>query len=390
MTQTAPVIMLAARRTPVAPVNGAFRGLGVSELGVPVVAALLADSGVPASAVDQVILGNALYGGGNPARMIALAAGLPETVPAMTIDTQCCAGLDSLRLAAAVIQSGQADVIIAGGVESTSRRPIRQHRPLTADATPVAYERPPFTPWPERDPDMAAAAARLAAEQTISLAAQHEWAIESHRKALASRSRLQNECVPLAGLSMDAAARPLTDRLAQRTPVIADWQDGEHNSGQISVAGTALQADAAALVLMVSGRVARQFAAQRPQVLWEQGLSGGGAADQPPRALVPVVSSLLERTGLSAADFSVVELMEAYAVQAIDNALALGLPLSAINRGGGALARGHPIGASGAILAVRAFHELQHQLQDQRAGARALLAIAAAGGLGSAAILSKH
>lgn len=381
---TTEVLLLAARRTPVAPVNGALRAHGVSELGAPVIAALLADTGVPADAVDQVIMGNALYGGGNPARVVALAAGLPATVPALTLDTQCCAGLDSLRIAAAMIQSGQADVILAGGVESTSRRPIRQHRPLAPEAVPVPYERPPFTPWPDRDPDMADAAARLAAEQGIGLTAQHDWAIHSHHKALQAQARLALECVPLAGLKTDAAARDLTERLAARTPVIGSWA-GAKATGQVSVAGTALQADAAALVLMVSARAARRFAPELTPIRWDHGRSGGGMPDQPPSALVPVVNSLLADTGLRSHDFAVVELMEAYAAQAIDNVRALALPMAAVNRGGGALARGHPIGASGAILAVRAFHELQHEPE----GARALLAIAAAGGMGAAAVLSR-
>ncbi|MEX0623427.1 MAG: thiolase family protein [Saccharospirillum sp.] len=375
---SAAVYLVAARRTPVAPVKGAFKALSVSDLAVPVIQAVLSDVGFNPADIDQVMLGNALYGGGNPARLIALAAGLPEFVPALTLDTQCCSGLDALRLGAQAIASGQADVVLAGGVESTSRRAIRHHRPLSPDSEPLGYERPAFTPWPDRDPDMADSAARLAHEQGITLLQQNAWAMDSHAKALAAQSRLAGECVELAGLAVDAATRPLTQRLASRTPKIAHWQ-----SGEINVAGTALQADAAAVCLLVSQSMLTRLPAGTRAMRWVADISGGGPADSPPWAIVPVVQRLFERNGLSADHFHRIELMEAYAVQAIVNAHQLGLPLNKVNQGGGALARGHPIGASGAILAVRAYHEMALAPK----GSLALAAIAAAGGLASSVVL---
>ncbi len=373
-----PVYLVAARRTPVAPVNGAFKTLGVSALAVPVIQALLAQAGMGPAQVDQVVLGNALYGGGNPARLIALSAGLPESVPALTLDTQCCSGLDSLRLGAQAIASGQADAVLAGGVESTSRRAMRAHRPVSKNESPHFYERPAFTPWPDRDPDMADSAARLAHEHGISLEQQNAWAIGSHAKALAAQERLANECVSLAGLNVDAASRPLSERLANRTPKVSEWQ-----TGAVNVAGTALQADAAAICLLVSERMLAKLSAGTRALRWVTDISGGGPADSPPWAIVPVVQRLFERNGLSADHFHRIELMEAYAVQALVNAHQLGLPLDTLNQGGGALARGHPIGASGAILAVRAYHEMAQAPK----GSLALAAIAAAGGLASAVVL---
>ncbi|WP_028669277.1 thiolase family protein [Saccharospirillum impatiens] len=373
-----PVYLVAARRTPVAPVNGAFKTLEVSDLAVPVIQALMTDTGLNPGQIDQLILGNALYGGGNPARLVALAAGLPESVPALTLDTQCCSGLDALRLGAQAIASGQADAILAGGVESTSRRALRAHRPINRDAAPEYYERPAFTPWPDRDPDMADSAARLAHEHGIGLDPQNTWAIDSHAKALAARERVSHECVPLAGLSADAATRPLSERLANRTPKVAEWQ-----GAAINVAGTALQADAAAVCLLVSEAMLARMPAGTRAMRWVADVSGGGPADSPPWAIVPVVQRLFERNGLNADHFHRIELMEAYAVQAIVNAHQLGLPLDKLNQGGGALARGHPIGASGAILAVRAYHEMASAPK----GSLALAAIAAAGGLASAVVL---
>lgn len=373
-----PVYLVAARRTPVSPVNGAFKTLQVSDLAVPVIQAVLEQAHLSPALVDQVILGNALYGGGNPARLIALAAGLPEYVPALTIDTQCCSGLDALRLGAQAIANGQADAVLAGGVESTSRRAMRAHRPIHNNTPPPFYERPAFTPWPDRDPDMADSAARLAHEHGISLEQQNAWAIGSHAKALAARDRMAKECVALASLSTDAATRPLSERLANRTPKVAQWQQAA-----INVAGTALQADAAAVCLLVSENMLAKLPAGTRAMRWVTDISGGGPADSPPWAIVPVVQRLFERSGLSADHFHRIELMEAYAVQALANAHQLGLPLDKLNQGGGALARGHPIGASGAILAVRVYHEMALAPK----GSLALAAIAAAGGLASAVVL---
>ncbi|WP_108124108.1 thiolase family protein [Saccharospirillum mangrovi] len=374
-----PVYLVAARRTPVAPVGGAFKKLAVTDLAVPVLQAIVADAGLRPTDVEQVILGNALYGGGNPARTVALAAGLDEAIPAFTLDTQCCSGLDAIRLGTQAVAAGQADVVIAGGVESTSRRAIRLHRPTSPNESPIEYERPPFTPWPERDPDMADAAAKVADQCNITLDDQIAWAIHSHQKALAARAELEEECVAVGGLTVDSATRPLTEPLARRTPVIA-----RRHRGEINVAGTALSADAAAACVLVSETVARRLDPALVKLRWIDDASGGGRADCPPEAPVPVARTLLDRLNLSGRDFAAIEWMEAYAAQVIANAQALELPIDRMNRGGGALARGHPIAASGAILAVRAYS----QARQSPKGFRALLAIAAAGGLASAAVLA--
>jgi acetyl-CoA C-acetyltransferase len=225
---------------------------------------------------------------------------------------------------------------------------------------------------------MADSAARLADKHGITLAQQNAWSIESHARALAAQARLTGECIALAGLDVDAATRRLTERLASRTPRVAQWQRGE-----INVAGTALQADAAAVCLLVSEEMLDRMPADTRAMRWVTDISGGASADAPPWAIVPVVQRLFARSGLSADRFHRVELMEAYSVQALVNARQLGLPLDRLNQGGGALARGHPIGASGAILAVRAYHEMVSAPQ----GSLALMAIAAAGGLASAVVL---
>ena len=365
--------LVAARRTAVAPRGGAFKTVEADELGAAAIMAVMADTGIAAASVDDVIFGNALYGGGNPARLASLRAGLPDHVPALTLDSQCCGGLDAVMLAAERIIGGGADTVIAGGIESFSRAPLRSRRPHRAGEAPQPYDRPPFAPWPERDPDMIAAAAALAASNGISRARQDEFAILSHRKALQSPAGAA-EIVPLAGIARDAFPRTLNAAVCARlSPLAGDSAFG------VTRATVAVEADAAAALLVVSDRMARQLNVRRPVRIVSTARRGGDPA-MPGTAPIAAAQGLLAAEGTPPARIAVAEIMEAFAAQAIACIDGIGVALTAVNRGGGALARGHPIGASGAILAVRLWHELQ----AQPSGALGLAAIAAAGGLGSA------
>jgi acetyl-CoA C-acetyltransferase len=366
--------IIAARRTAVAPRDGAFRALEVHDLAAPVIHAVLADAGIAPDQIEDVIFGNALYGGGNPARMAALAAGLPDRVPALTLDTQCCAGLDAVLLAAARIEAGEADIILAGGVESFSRAPLRFVRPRAPDEVPRQYHRPPFAPFAARDPDMIEAAADLAAELAISRGAQEAFAVDSHRKALeAGRT---GEIVALENLSYDAFARGLDPRVCARLPIIA----GNAAHG-VTAATVAVEADAAAVVLVVSDKIAQRA---RHAVRIIGGARRGGEPERPGLAPITAVRAVLERSDIAADALVSAEIMEAFAVQAMACMDGLGLDPQIVNSGGGALARGHPIGASGAILCVRLF---ENKKAAPRSGFLGLAAIAAAGGLGSAILL---
>lgn len=369
--------IIAARRTPVVPRNGAFRRLGVGALAAPVMQMILRDSGISAEEVDEIILGNALYGGGNPARVAALAAGLPETKPAMTIDTQCCSGLDAVAAAADRISGGACDVVLAGGVESYSRSPLRFIRPMRNEAA-AEYQRPPFTPWPDRDPDMIEAAVLLAQELGITRAEQETFAVASHGRAMRAQDDFRREIVPLEDIHTDAFARRLSRAACARLPAI---------SGQGIYAATAatvaVEADAAAMVVVVSDR---KLAALKPR-LRPARIAGhirvGGDPARPGLLTTAAAQSLLAHQGINASQISVAEIMEAFAAQAMGTIAALRLDPASVNRGGGALSRGHPIGASGAILAVRLFHELQKECDGF-----GLATIAAAGGLGSGMLLA--
>ena len=358
--------VVAAFRTAVMPRGGRFAALSLHQLAAPLVAACLAEAGLDAGEVDELILSNALGAGGNPARVVALAAGLPEWVAGLTIDRQCAGGLDALLLARAMVVSGQAEAVLAGGVESFSRRPIRL-RTDPGGGPAAAYDQPPFTPWPDRDPDMAESAAGLARALGIGRDRQDAWAVRSHAAALAAAGRMQGEIVPLLGISADGFTRHLTPAVAARAPVI---------SGTVTAANTAVAADGAALCLVVSDRLARR---SRHPLRIVAGATLGGRPEEPGLAPVAAIDWALRKAGISAADVTVAEVMEAYAVQAIACVEGARLDPARVNGGGGALARGHPVGASGAILAVRLFHDL-------RSGT-GLAAIAAAGGIGTALLI---
>lgn len=387
-------VILAAKRTPVAPRGGAFKTLQADELAAPVIKALLAETGLAAEKVDQVIFGNALYGGGNPARMAALRAGLPASIPALTMDTQCCSGLDAILLGCRLIEAGAASCVIAGGMESFSRSPLRAHRPLDAAGGPVFYQRPSFAPSPYEDPELAVAAARLAEERGFSRQEQAAYTVKSHAKALAALGLGAFDpelvCVEAGGsantesvLRRDSYSRQLSQAIALRSPVLAG-----HAETALLSAATAVEADAAAAVLIASAEFAQSLKEDLretagPMIGISGGLSMGGNPGQP--ALVPTaaITELMGRQGLEPRQYQQLELMEAYAPQAMATLQDLTFREDVVNPEGGALARGHPIGASGAILAVRLFHGLKKNQKKEAGEARGIAAIAAAGGLAS-------
>ncbi|MFG1261754.1 thiolase family protein [Xanthobacter aminoxidans] len=364
------VALLAAKRTAVAPRGGAFRDVPAHKLAAALIGPVLEAAGVGPEDVDEVILGNALSGGGNMARVAALAAGLPESVPALTLDTQCCSGLDAIRLGAARIASGEARYVLAGGAESFSTAPLRAHRPREKDGAPDFYRQPAFTPWPDREIALDASAAGMAEAEGLSRADQEAFAAESHRRALAVPPS-DGEIVPVAGLAADAFARRLSRALMARLPVLAG--DATHG---VTAATIAVEADAAGLVLLGP--------AQAGDVTIAGGLARGGDPLVPALAPIAAVEALCTRLGIAPGAIDHVELMEAYAAQAFVAIRRLGLNAARVNAGGGALARGHPIGASGAILAVRAYH----RLKAMETG-RALCAIAGAGGIATALMLDR-
>ena len=194
-------VIIAARRTPICRANGALKTVPAHQLLAPVLRALLADAGAAPESVADVVIGNAVGGGGNLARLAALEAGLPVSVPGVTVDRQCGSGLDAIVLAARLVAAGGSGLYLAGGVESISTAPLRAHR--GAGGVPDFFARAQFVPLGLGDPDMGVAAENVAAHFGISRERQDELALRSHRRALASAAAgaFDAEIVQLPGVA---------------------------------------------------------------------------------------------------------------------------------------------------------------------------------------------
>lgn len=377
-----PALIAGWARSAVAPVGGAFGRLQAHEIGAPVLLALLQRAGLPAEAVDAVVLGNALGAGGNPARLLALAAGLPQQCAALSVDTQCCAGLDAVSMGVGLLASGQASVVIAGGAEAWSRAPIRMHRPERPGDAPQAYERPRFVPAPREDPDLLESAAAYALREGFSRAQQDAWALQSHARAVAHRALLAQEIVPVAGLAHDAYPRLLDAPRAARMPAVVSAGGSDCS---VSALGISAKADGAALVLLATEAACRRFGLA-PRARWLAAASVGSDPSTPLVAAEAAAREVLRRGGSVRADeLAAIELHDAFAVQGLGFCRGLGLEWERVNAHGGGLARGHPIGASGAIALVRLLSDLCGD--DAAPQARGLVSVAGAGGIGSAALV---
>ncbi|MFJ3407079.1 thiolase family protein [Promicromonospora sp. NPDC090134] len=369
---SADAVVVAARRTPVGTRGRALATLDVERLAAPVVRAALTDADVAAGrplAVADVVLGNCMGPGGNPARVAALAAGLGVEVPGVTVDRQCGSGLAAVLDAAAAIRAGDARARIAGGVESASTAPVR-----SVDGAP--YSRAPFAPhgWP--DPDMVEAAQHLAAADGIGRERQDAHAARSHRRARAARDagRFMAELVPVAGLTADDSIG-VAERLLPRLPALFD--------GGTLTAGTATRiSDGAAAVTLVPdalrddapGLLLRGHAV----VGCDPALPGIGAA--------PAVLAALDLADARVGDVAALEIVEAFAAQSLAVLDRLGIADDdpRVCADGGALALGHPWGASGAISVVRLFGRLVRE--GAPAGTLGVAAASVGGGLGVAAV----
>ncbi len=381
-------LIAAWARSAVVPRGGAFKALHAHDIAAPVVQALLHRVGLAATHVNAIVVGNALGAGGNPARMLALHAGLPQACAAFTLDTQCCAGLDAVSMGMALIASGQAEVVIAGGVEAWSRSPIRMHRPLHANDEAQAYERPAFAPTPAQDPDMLLSAARYAAQHGYTRAQQEAYALHSHERAVAHLAQMAVEIVSVAGVTHDVYPRVINAARAQRMPVVARSdalaaQDAD--AFALSALTISAQADGAAFVLLLAPSAAARLGVQAKATCVATA-SVGSAPELPLLAAELAAREALKRAGLADADsLKFVELHDAFAVQGLSFAKGLSIAPERLNAMGGGLVRGHPIGASGAIALVRLLADLSRS--NSTRDDYGLVAIAGAGGLGSAAVV---
>ncbi|MEV0718097.1 thiolase family protein [Asanoa sp. NPDC050611] len=363
-------VVVAARRTPIAVKGGALAHLTAAELAAPVIRACLDDTKFDAP-VGDVVLGNCMGPGGNIARVAALAAGLGNAVPGMTIDRQCGSGLAAIITAAEAIRAGDRRLRIAGGVESCSTTPTR-----IADG--VAYARAPFAPPGHPDPDMVRAAQDLAVLDRISRERQDAYAARSHGRAV--HTNFEAELVPLAGATADSGPRKRIESMLGRFPALfPDAEDG----GTLTAGNSCRDSDGAAAVALVPAKDAGAGLAlvAAATVGCDPALPGLGP--------VPAVEQLLADTGTTLADLAAIEIVEAFAAQALAALTRLGLASDThvdprVCADGGALALGHPWGASAAVSVVRLFSRLVRA--GAPAGTRGLATAAVGGGLGVAAL----
>jgi acetyl-CoA C-acetyltransferase len=374
-TLDAPVVV-AALRTPIGTAGRALAGVDAAGLAAPVLGALTRT--LPALPVAEVILGNCMGPGGNLARVAALQAGLPVGVPALTVDRQCGSGLAAITTASALVRDG-GGLVLAGGVESASTAPWRFWPPAPGEE-PARYERAPFAPAGTNDPDMGLAADLLAEERGVSRARQDAYAARSHALAHATQQAggFDAELVAVGGVTRDERPRRglTADRLARLRPAFRP--DGTVTAGNACGIN-----DGAAAVALVDADTHRALGLPGLRVLATA--TAGVDPGRPGLGIVPAARLALERAGLTVDDLDVIELNEAFAGQVLACCDELGIDPDRICPQGGALALGHPWGASGAVLVVRIFS----QLVLGGGGRHGLAAVAVGGGQGVAMVVQR-
>ncbi|WP_435199614.1 thiolase family protein [Janibacter sp. GS2] len=390
MTADAPgaPVIVAAGRTPIGTAGHSLSQRTVERLAGPVLAAVVERSGLPPEGIADVVLGNCMGPGGNVARSAALAGGLPPGVPALTVDRQCASGLAAIDLAAQLVRGGS-PAVLAGGVESASTAPWRYWPPVDG-GDPVRYQRAPFAPSGDEDPDMGPANDLLAQECGVSRERQDDYAATSHARAVTARDegRFDAEIVPLDGVTRDDRPRATltATKLARLRPAFRP-------DGTVTAGNSCGISDGAAAVAVVDPATRERLGVPGLRVLATA--TAGVQPNRPGRGLVPATRLALERAGLALDDLSAIELNEAFAGQVLACCDELGLDPLRVCTDGGALALGHPWGASGAVLVVRLFHQLvtargkrpEERGRSLDGGRYGLAAIAAGGGQGVAMVV---
>lgn len=372
--------IVAARRTPIGTAGHGLADVTAPDLAALPIAAVVADLGSGAAArVDEVILGNTMGPGGNIARVAALTAGLGHAVPAMTVDRQCASGLAAIDLGSRGVRDG--GLVVAGGVESASTAPWRFWPPAGGEE-PRRYARAPFAPAGEGDPEMAEAADDLADERAVTRARQDAYAARSHQRAIAAWSAgcFTDELIAVGELRRDERPREglTVERLARLRPLTRPDGSALHT---VTAGNSCGINDGAAAVVLADDAAAQRAGWPGLRVLGSA--TAGVDPRQPGRGLVPAVVNALAQADVTLRDLDVIEINEAFSGQVLACCDELGLDEHRVCREGGALALGHPWGASGAVLVVRLFS----QLVRGNGGRYGLAAIAAGGGQGVAMVV---
>jgi len=381
-----------ALRTPIGKRNGSLSQWQAHQLAAVLIRSLLERLAIDPLQVDEVVLGNAAGPGGNPARVALLEAGLPVSIPGVTVDRQCGSGLEAILYGARMVQSGAADCVLAGGVESVSTAPLRANRDDMQ-----FYERAAFAPAWMDDPDMGVAAENVAAKYGISRQQQDEFAYLSHRKAAvaARQGDLACESLPLARAPMSVTKSPASLSVQNLTPVdrverdeciradcsldaLAQLEPVFLSQGSVTAGNACPLNDGAALVCIVSEKLLATVKGDHLVRFMD-----ASAAGVEPALLgtgpIPSTQKLFARVDRAINSVDAIEFNEAFAAQVLACVQALDMDPESVNQRGGAIAIGHPFGASGALLVTRLYHQL-------RQGQTGLATIGIGGGLGLSAL----
>ena len=382
------VVITAAKRTPVGSFLGAFAATPAHELGRIAIEAALKDAGVDPADVDEVILGQVLTAGQgqNPARQASIAAGIPKEVPAWSVQQVCGSGLRSVAVAAQSIQAGDAAIIVAGGQENMTLSPhaqaIRAGQKMgnleLVDTMIKDGLTDVFNGY-----HMGITAENLAEKYQITRETQDEFATASQNKAEAARreGRFDAEIVPVTIKGRKGDTIVDKDEFIREGVVVASLaglRPAFKKDGSVTAANSSGLNDGAAAIVVMSG----EEAARRGSPVLARIKSWASTGVDPAiMGIGPVTASqkALEKAGWSLADLDLIEANEAFAAQALAVGQELGWDASKVNVNGGAIAIGHPIGASGARILTTLLHEMQRR--DAKKG---LATLCIGGGMGIA------
>jgi acetyl-CoA C-acetyltransferase len=389
-------VIVSAVRTPVGSFGGYFKDMGAPELGSHAIRAALERAQVAPEDVEEVVLGCVLQAGlgQNPARQAALLAGLPVEVPATTINMLCGSGLKSVTLASQMIRAGDADVVLAGGMENMSRAPylvttnrfgarmgdVQMIDSMTHDGLTDAFEHV----------HMGITAENVAEEYSISREEQDEFAALSQQRAerAIEAGVFKEEIVPIEIPQKRGEPRVVDNdefpRPGTTVEALAGLRAAFRKDGGTVTAGNASGVnDGAAAIVVMSERQARKRGLT-PLGLVESYASVG----VPPRIMgigpIPAIRKALAKANLTVTDIDLFELNEAFAAQSLAVCRELDLPEDRVNPHGGAIALGHPIGASGGRILVTLLHEMTRSQLE-----RGVAALCVGGGQGQAAVIRR-
>jgi 3-oxoadipyl-CoA thiolase len=371
-------LIIDAVRTPVGRHRGALKDVRPDDLAGGVLAALVARNGLDPARIDEVYLGCANQAGEdnrNVARMAVLLAGIPNTVPAATVNRLCGSGLEAVVQGARMIRAGEAEIVLAGGVESMTRAPWSMPKPAEGFPTGKWELYDTSLGWRFPNPrlaelfpleQMGETAENVAERWRIAREEQDAFALASHQKAVAAQKggRFADEIVPVTVIQKKGAPLKVTEDEGPRADTslekLSALKPVFRQGGTVTAGNSSSLNDGASALLLMSERAARELG-KAPLAR----VANSGTAGVDPRIMgigpVPASKKALERAGWAAREVDLIELNEAFAAQSIACVRDLGLDPSRVNVNGGAIALGHPLGASGARILTTLVHEMKRR-----------------------------